>query len=323
MKLAVAVALALTVMSSAPQAQMAAAPTKAGKPWQIGVIGPMQPVEAVLARLRDIGYLQNTHYQVVQFAPGADLPSRLAAHVASSDGHLDLVIAITSPAAQLAQQYAPTSPVLVWAHDAVKSGLVKSYARPGGMITGVDSRAPEYVLKRVELLKTLLPRARRLGVLHGASDYSAAFHLNALREVAAAQGLTIVPLPLRSAEDLASSLQSASAGGLDAVMVVSDSVTSGLVVEILKQLRDRKLPSLCEFKLLTSMGCTASYGSTFDEFGAIASRQIDRILRGAKPGDIPMEFPTRYELVLNLRQMNALGIKAPPELRLRADDVIE
>jgi putative ABC transport system substrate-binding protein len=318
-----AVALAFAAAQAAPQAQTVPLPTKPAKLWQFGVVGPMQPVEPVMARLRDLGYLPGTHYQVVHFAPGPDLSLRLTAHLAKPDGHLDVVIAIASPAAQLVKQTAPAVPVVAWTHDAVKSGLIKSYAQPSGMITGVDSRAPEYVLKRVELLKTLLPQARRLGVLHGASDFSARFHLDALREVAAAQGLTIVPLPLRSAGDVATSLQSAQTSGVDAVMVVTDSITGAAIQDILKQLGERRLPGLCEFKLFAAMGCTASYGSTFDEFGAIAARQVDRILRGTKVGDIPMEFPTRYELVLNVKQMNALGIKASQELRLRADEVIE
>lgn len=315
---------ALLALSTALQAQTSVAPTKSGKPWTIGVIGTAFVAGFVWQRLRELGYAEGQNYVVVHFELGPDVQARLAAFANQPDAAADVFIAMTNPAVRAATKVAPSTPVVAWVHDGLKSGLVTSMARPGGNITGLDSRAPETVEKRVALITALLPRARRLGVLYGVVDDSGSLHLEALRQAAAPRGLTIVPLPVRAVDDTAQVLQAASGSGLDAVMLVTDFVTSAFLPQILKELRARNLPSVGEFKVMvTNLGCSLSYGSTFDEFGAVAARQVDRILRGAKPGDIPMEFPTRFEFVLGVKQLNELGIKVSPELRLRADEVVE
>lgn len=195
---------------------------------------------------------------------------------------------------------------------------------PAAWLTGMDSRAPEYVAKRLEVLKLLMPQARRIAVVYGPIDDSSGFHLEALREPSAGRGLVLVPMAIRSRADAEGLFPSTEPRPADAALVVTDFGTAGHLQVIIARARERQLLSLCEFRsFVTVYGCTASYGGTFGEFGDVAARQLDRLFRGAPVGEVPMEYASRFELVLHAGQLKALGLTIPRELRVRADEVVE
>jgi putative tryptophan/tyrosine transport system substrate-binding protein len=316
--------LGTAILPAGAQAQAGGAnpALRPGKPWRVLVGAPKLPADAVIARLAASGYLEGQNIVYERVVPGPAFATDLAT-LAQRVGAFDAAVAVMNPAVRAVNLAFPKVPVVSWTHDAVRSGLVASMARPGGMVTGMDSRAPEQVAKRLELLKLLMPQARSLAVVYGPIDESSRFHLQTLREAAATRGLALVPLEVNGPADAERLFALREPKPADAAIVVTDFGTSGRIQTILRTARERQVPSLCEFRAFVAWGCTMSYGSTFGEFAETAARQLDRLFRGARVGDIPMEYPTRYELVLHSGQIKALGLALPRELRLRADELIE
>lgn len=287
------------------------------------MVAPKPPADVVIARLAASGYLEGQNIVFERVVPGPDFATDLAT-LAQRVEAFDAAVAVMNPAVRAVNLAFPKVPVVSWTHDAVRSGLVASMARPGGMVTGVDSRSPEQAAKRLELLKLLMPQARSLAVVYGPIDDSSRFHLQTLREAATARGLALVPLEVNGPADADRLFALQEPKPADAAIVVTDFGTSAHLATIVPRARQRQIPSLCEFRaFVVNFGCTLSYGSTFGEFAETATRQLDRLFRGARVGEIPMEYPTRFELVLNGGQIRALGLALPRELQLRADEVIE
>jgi putative tryptophan/tyrosine transport system substrate-binding protein len=280
--------------------------------------------QVVIDKLRDLGYLEGRHVEFEIIAVGPDVEARLAAAAARGAMAPDVYVGIGNLPAKQVRKVVPGKPLLAWAHDAVKSGLVPAMARPGGMVTGVDSRVPEAVAKRVELVLALQPRAKRIGMMFNPDDDGSEHGLATVRQAAARAGVQVLPLEVRGLPDIERVLAPGALAGFDAVLVATDAGTSPHMPRINHLASAAGVPTLCEFKVfVVRQGCSLSYGMTFDEFGAIAARQIDRIFKGTAPGDIPMEYPTRYELVLHAGRLQALGLKLPQELHLRADEVLQ
>ncbi len=322
--------LALLILWLSPAASAAEAPERVAR---IGYLS-LNPVRNTgtlrsgASRLPDemakLGYVEGkTIVFEVRHAGGdpARLPDAAAELVKLK---VDLIYAVTIPAAFAAKAATQTIPIVAWAaHGAVESGLVPSLRHPGGNITGTESLAPELDAKRMQLLKQIAPNLDRLAVLYEPGDQGSPRHLQAIQGAEKALGLTTSTLPVARPQDFDAAFAAAAGKPLGAVMTL----TSNMMFFNWPRIRDfaqaQRLPTLCEFRQMAEAGCLLSYGPTFDEITQRCAAQIDKILRGAAPGDLPMEQPTRFELVINLKTAKALGLTVPQELLLRADAVIE
>jgi putative ABC transport system substrate-binding protein len=237
---------------------------------------------------------------------------------------VDVIVAFTNPAAFAAKQVTSTVPIVVWgAHGAVQTGLVSNLRRPGGNVTGTESQAPELDAKRMQLLKQIVPGLQRLGVLYESTDQGSPEHLAQIAVAGKALGISHAPLPVVTPADIAPAFATYTGSPLGGVLTLTSWMTGRDWPQIRDQAAARRLPTLCEFRFMAQSGCLLSYGPTFDEINDRCAAQIAKILRGTPPGELPVEQPTRFELVINLKTAKALGLTVPQELLLRADEVIE
>ena len=236
----------------------------------------------------------------------------------------DVIIAVTNVAGFAAKNATTTVPIVVTGmHAAVETGLVRSLARPGGNVTGVETLAPALDAKRLQLLREIAPRLTRLGVVYNTGDPGARFHLQAVREAARILRVEVVPLGVTQPADLDRVLGANGTHAVDAVMTFTDRLTGLNWARIGAFAHKHRLPTVCEFRFLAHAGCLITYGPSLDDLFNTAAIQADRILKGAKPADMPVEQVSRFELVVNQRTARAIGITVPQDLMLRANEVIE
>lgn len=285
-----------------------------------------RPSQGVIAALQERGWIDGKTMHI-EARHADDDPARLPALARELvQQRVDVIVAYTNAAAFAAKAATREIPIVFWAsHGAVDTGLVASLARPGGNLTGVESLAPELDAKRLQLLREMLPKVEQVGVLHNALDAGAAVHLASVAQGARVLGMRTTELPVRGPADLGPTLASAPARAGKALLTLTDDLIayaweSG---EVNRFALDQRIPTVCEFEFLVQMGCLLSYGPRFEEFHQRVASQVDRILKGTKPKDLPVEQPTRFELGINLQTARALGITVPDSLRLRADKLFE
>lgn len=274
--------------------------------------------------LRDLGYVEGRQVAFeYRFADEgvAQLPVLAAELVALK---VDLVLTDTSDATRAIQQATATIPVVMAVSAAPdQQGFVASLARPGGNITGLSMLAPELGRKRLELLKDVVPKAKRVAVLRAADTVAAAMQLRDLEAAARQLGLELIPLDVRFPDaDVAEAFARAAGAGADALVVVPD-VRFGLArARIVAHAAERRLPAIYFERLFVEAGGLMSYGPNIGDMFRQAAGYVDRILRGAKPGDLPVQQPTKYDFVVNVQAARALGVTIPPAILLRADEVV-
>src|SRR5262249_29200053 len=208
------------------------------------------------------------------------------------------------------------------ATDPVGSGLVASLAKPGGNVTGQSNQAAELAGKKVELLREVMPQLRRLAVMFNADNTQPALEMGATQAEARRLGLEIIPLAIRRAEDIAPAFQDLKTKA-DAVYLAVDQLIVANRSNIIALAAGERLPTIAHERDFVRAGSLMSYGPNFLELFRHAADYVDRILHGTKPGDMPVEQPTKFDLVVNLKTANALGLTVPPTLLSRADEVIE
>jgi putative ABC transport system substrate-binding protein len=233
-----------------------------------------------------------------------------------------VIVAYGPPAVRTAQRATQTIPIVASANDLVASGFIESMARPGGNITGVSMLISELDAKRLEVLKEILPSARRFGLLIETGTRSPAVSQPTL-DTARALGVAIQNVEVGSRADFPVAIASCRAGGVEAVNVLSSTLLFYFHKELGPLLLADKLPAICEWREMTASGCLASYGTTLRELYAMQAALIDKMLKGARPGDTPAQQPTKFELVLNLKAAREIGVEIPPAILARADEVIE
>jgi ABC-type uncharacterized transport system substrate-binding protein len=233
-----------------------------------------------------------------------------------------VIVANGPPAVRAAKYATRTIPIIATVNDLVASGFIDSMARPGGNVTGVSLLITELDAKRLEVLKEILPSARRFGLLMERATRTAAV-LQPTVDTARALGIELQKVEVSSPADIPPAIVSLRAGGAEAVNVLSSTVLFFFHKELGTLLLADKLPAICEWKEMAASGCLASYGTTLRELYAMQAALIDKMLKGARPGDTPAEQPTRFELVLNLKVAREIGVAIPPAVLARADEVIE
>ena len=207
-------------------------------------------------------------------------------------------------------------------NDPVGSGLVASLARPGGNITGLSVQAAEVAGKRLELLRETVPRLRRLAVMAHAGFPDAALEIGHVEAAAHAQGIEVAPLQIRRAQDIATTFESLNPQA-DALYVVQDAVVIANRTAIVAFALTRRLPTIFSAREFVQAGGLLSYGPNYPGVFRRAADYVDKIMRGAKPSDLPIEQPTKFDLVINLTIARALGVTIPEKLLALADEVIE
>jgi putative tryptophan/tyrosine transport system substrate-binding protein len=288
------------------------------------LIEPPTPERAgFLAGLRELGYDVGRNL-LIEYRFGENDVDRLpdlAAELIKQ--RVELIVAISPEAALAVKAISTTMPIVVLSGDPLQLDLVKSYARPGGNATGMSFIAPELGAKRVALAKEIVPQARRIAVIWNARDSIANSEWSVVRGAGRTLEINLEPMPMAEADDLARSLDSLASARPDALIVLVDARIVGFRKIISDAAMRQRIPCLAGWREFVTAGALASYAPDFRALFHRLAFYVDRILRGAKPADLPVERPTKFELVLNLKTAKAIGIAIPPPVLLRADEVIQ
>jgi putative ABC transport system substrate-binding protein len=317
--LAVVLAASLLVASLGAEAQQTT------KLHRIGILFPYaagDPLnEEMRQALRDVGYVEGRAVALEWRNVGDDtacLPT-LAAELARLE--LAAIIAIGDRAIRAARQATTTTPIIAGSDDLVGEGHAASLARPGGSITGVSILASELNAKRLEMLKAAVPTASRVTVLWDPA--TGAFHLASLEAVARKLNVLLKIEEVRRLEDLNRAFVSASAWHATALNVLASPLLHAHRQSIIDHAARNRLPAIYQWQESATAGGLMSYGPSRRDVFQIIVVQLDRVLKGAKPGDLPVEQPTKFEFVINLKTARALGLTISPSVLGRADKIIE
>src|SRR5262245_43370683 len=279
-------------------------------------------VAAFVHRLRELGWTEGRTITIeYRWAEGrAERYAEIAAEFVRLK--VDVIVTVGSAVTTVKQATAAIPIVFAAAADPLGSGLVASLARPGGNVTGLSMQSSELVTKRCELLRELLPALRRMAVM-GNADYPAA--LLEMRDVTAAArnlGLEIDTAELRRAEDISPAFD-AFKSRVQALYVCPDALVNATFVRINTLALGAHLPTMYPTRNFVEAGGLMAYGPNNADLFRRAGDYVDKILRGAKPADLPVQQPTKFELIINLTTAKALGLSVPPALQARADEMIE
>ena len=306
-------------------APRAAEPQQPGKVPRIGVLqvwsstDPM--VEQIRQSFREVGYVDGQTI-AIEFRLAEGKTERLPALAAELvQLKVDAIITFGDPAIRAIQEATKTIPIIAATDDLVGAGLVASLARPGGNTTGVSILASELNVKRLELLKETLPRVSRIAALWDPG--SGTFHLKGLEAAARSLGVELQVLEVRRPEDFRRAFEAAKKARAGALNVLASPFLYGHRQTIIDLAAKNRLPAIYQWREMTEAGGLMSYGPTLSELLRLCATVLDRILKGAKPGDLPVEQPRKLELVVNLKTAKALSLKVPPSILLRADEVIQ
>jgi putative ABC transport system substrate-binding protein len=277
---------------------------------------------AFVARLRELGWVEGRTL-AIEYRWSEGRPERYA-EIAAEFVRLKVDVILTvGSAVPIVKQATTTIPIVfAVAIDPVGSGLVASLANPGGNVTGLSLQADELAGKRVELLREVLPQLRRLAVMFNADNTQPVLEMGETQAEARRLGLEIIPLAIRRAEDIAPALQDLKTKA-DAVYLAIDQLIVANRPRILALAAGERLPTISGERDFVKAGALMSYGPNFLELFRHSADYVDRILHGTKPGDIPVEQPTKFELVVNLTTAKTLGLSVPKPFLLRVDEVIE
>jgi putative ABC transport system substrate-binding protein len=284
----------------------------------------LTPIHLLFEALRALGY-ENDRSATIELLGAEGDADRLNTLVARlSTQKPDLIIALTSPAVLALKQSGMATPIVfLFVPDPVGLGIIGSLAHPGGNFTGVTYSEAALGAKRLELLVDALPDAKRVAVLWGPQFAENAALLESIRGSASARGIEVFSRELRGIDDLASAFDDAARAGAQAVILVTDNVMFGYRKEVAEAALAHHLPSIHSYPPEARDGGLMSYGPDLTESYRRAAALADRILKGSRPADLPVEEPTRFALVINLQTAKALGLALPRSLLARADEVIE
>jgi putative ABC transport system substrate-binding protein len=291
----------------------------------LGVASPaayQRQVDAFRAGLRDLGYEDGRNVTIdARWADGdaARLPQLAADLVATSPD----IIVTSGPGSFAAKRATSTIPVVMAAAgDAVAMGLVDSLSRPAGNMTGLSFQFPEINAKRLAILKDALPSLARVGVVVNGRGTAVDASLAAMRQTSAALGLDLRVVEANSPADIEGAMDAVVRAGAQAVVVTDSTVFIANAARMARAAAERKLPSIGFLELVESGG-TLAYGVDFPDLWRQAAGYVDKILRGARPASLPVQQPTRFDLVVNMRSARAIGIAMPRALIERADAVLQ
>jgi len=300
---------------------------QAGKLPTIGVLGAdpsvwSQWTAAFAQRLRELGWIEGRTIKIdYRWSEGR---SEREVDIAGEFVHLKVDVIVTfGPAVLTLKQVTSVIPIVfAMAIDPVGGGLVASLARPGGNVTGLSVQGTDTAGKRVDLLHGAVPDLHRLGVMANVGNPSAVAELDEVQTTARTLGLEVAPLEIRRSEDIAPAFETAKSQ-VDALYVVVDTLVTANRTRIINLALGARLPTMFNNHDYVEAGGLMSYGPNFPALFYRTAELVDKILRGTKPSEIPVEQPTKFEIAVNLTTAKALGLEVPHNLLVLADEVIE
>ena len=313
--------VALVVPSSVAEARQA---TKIPRIGYISSGVPRPTSEAFRQGLRDLGYVEGKNIIIEwRFAQRqADRLPGLIAGVVSLP--VDIIVAVSTQVTTLARKATKTIPiVMTTVGDPIGSGAIASLARPGGNVTGTTTLQFDTGGKRLQVLKDAIPGISRIAVMWKPKSRTSASNFPATMKAARTLGLEFMPLEIHGPDDFVGAFREAAKWRADAVAVLSDGAMFANRTRFLRLAAEHRLPTMHSQGLWVKAGGLISYGTDFADLSRHAATYVDKILKGANPATLPVQQPTRFELVVNLKTAKALGITIPRNILIRADRVIE
>jgi ABC-type uncharacterized transport system substrate-binding protein len=320
----------ITLVGGAAAWPLAARAQQAGKLPTIGFLVPGTPltesqrVAAFVQRLRELGWTEGRNVAIEYRWPEGrnDRVAEIAVELVQIK--VDVIVTTGTPAALAAKQATSAIPIVfAAAADPVGTGLVASLARPGGNVTGLSLQQADLAGKRLELLREVIPALRRLAILANVGNPNAVPEMGEVRAAARTLGLEVAVFEIRRTEDIAPAFEALIKDRSEALYVVGDPLLTTNRIRLNTLALGARLPTSYANRESVEAGGLMSYGPNFPDLFRRAAEYVDKILRGAKPADIPVEQPTKFDLVVNLVTAKALGLTVPPSLIARADEVIE
>lgn len=320
-QLALLLAMLLTSRASVQGAQ-------AGKVYRIGWLSAGPPIDALwrvfIEGLRERGWVEgrNVSFDILTSEGKSERFAELAAELLAR--RVDLIVAAGTPPAVAAARVTTTIPIVFWSvGDPVGAGLVESLARPGRNVTGTGGLGLGLTLKTLEILKEALPKASRIAMFFNDGFQLIVSMRPEIEATARLFGVRLTAIQVRSPEEIDAAFATVARGNFDALFIVGQPFLAAERVRVAKLALESRIPAVSPFNILTEAGLLMSYGSRFVDDLQRVPEFIDRIFKGAKPGDLPVEQPTTYHLVINLRTARLIGVTLPPSMIARADFVIE
>jgi putative ABC transport system substrate-binding protein len=307
---------------------------RAQQPTKLRRIGVLMPFAAGNAEarsylsafqqaLRELGWIEGRNLAVeTRFAEELNRLPNLAMELVTAN--VDVLVTEGTQPSQAARKATSSIPiVMARIGDAVGAGLVSSLAHPGGNVTGMSLMATEQGSKRLELLKEMLPTLSRVAVLSNPKNASQILQIKEMEAAAPVLKIEFQSVPVTNAADLEKYIRDAAHGGAQAFVTLDDALIQSLERRIVELATQQRLPVMGEFKSSADDGALMSYSANIIAMWRRAAIYVDKILKGAKPDDLPVELPTRFQLVINLKTAKAIGLTVPPLMLTRADEVIE
>jgi putative ABC transport system substrate-binding protein len=309
-----------------------AAPLAAGAQqahvYRVGVVLQGGPYSAAIDGLRDglreLGLAEGKQFVLHIRDLKSDLKSAEAASRSLEEEKVDLIYTLATSVTLAAKRATQSVPIVFYAgSDPVSVGLVESIRKPGGRLTGIYSRFTDLTAKRLELLKEMIPRLRRLVTFYSPDNPSAQQSVKIARDAARQLRLELVERPVASVEELRAALRALRPGEADAYYYVADAMISSQAALIIEAARAKKLATMFNQREIVAEGALASYGESFYMIGRLSARHVQRVLLGTNPGVLPVEQLDRLDFVVNLKTAKALGLTIPQSVLARVDEVIE
>ena len=320
--------LAVLALWTAP---FAALSQPAGKVYRVGFLaGGGRPPDGVLPAslrqaLRDLGYVEGTNIAYTGRWADARLERlpELAAELVQLK--VDAILTLGGPATVAAKKATATIPIIMGgpAGDAVATGMIASLARPGGNVTGLSDEASTLSAKRMEILKEALPKAKRISILWNTDDLAMTLRYREIDNAARVLHVTVQPLGVREPNDFATAFDAMTRERPDALFLVADALTTLNRKRVIDFVDMHRIPAMYETAPYVQGGGLMSYGPSPNDSFRVVARFLDRVFKGAKPGDLPVEQPTRYYLAINLKTAKALDLTFPQSILVRADEVVQ
>jgi ABC-type uncharacterized transport system substrate-binding protein len=318
----------ITFLGSAAVAwPLAAYAQQAVKRYRVGILSPELPppgfLDAFRQGLRELGYVegQNITFEIRSAEGYSQRLAALANYLAELK--VDLILALNTPSVQAAKKASATIPIVMTRiADPVKSGLVSSLSRPGGNVTGLSFRVDELSGQQLALLKEAFPNVSRVAVLWFEPNPGSDIAVAAIKAASRELGFELLLLPVHGQGELIAAFQAAAHGRAEALIVIEDVVATRHRVEILNLAATYSLAVVSQYRAFAEAGALLAYGPSTSAMYRRAAHYVDRILKGANAGDLPVEQSTKFDLVINLKTAKALGVTIPPTLLARAE-VIE
>jgi putative ABC transport system substrate-binding protein len=319
----------IVVAAAAMALLQAGALAQSGKVYRVGLVAGGAPETGVLGpgMVRDFaqrGYVVDRNIVFERRAAQGKLdrlPGLIDELVAA---HVDVIITSGYPAALAAKEHAGDTPIVVTnSGDPIATGLAASFAHPGGNVTGISDVAGELSAKRLALLKEAAPSVKAVAVLWNADDFGMTLRYRAAEVEAQHLGMLVVPLGVHAPDDFDTAFSEMTKTPPDGILMVTDILTVLNRKRVMQYAEEHRLPAIYEYARFAHDGGLMAYGPDENAIFDRAAGLADRILKGAKPADLPLELPTRFQFAINLKSAKAIGLTIPEAILLRTDDVIE